>query len=95
MLYIESDFQFPSSSIPQMGLSVKEVGVKEGFASALESVDFVIFLHYYPRQKQAKCFLSVVDFYSLGKILQTQSNVFGATRGLCYCDLLLCKGAKL
>lgn len=34
-----------------MGLSVKVVGVREGFASVLKSVDFVIFLHYYPRQK--------------------------------------------
>lgn len=76
MLYIESVFQYPSSSIPQLGLSVKEMRIKEGFASVLKSVDFVIFLHYYPRQKQAKCLLSVVDFYSHGKILQTQSKVF-------------------
>lgn len=76
MLYIESVFQYPSSSIPQLGLSVKEMRIKEGFASILKSVDFVIFLHYYPRQKQAKCLLSVVDFYSHGKILQTQSKVF-------------------
>lgn len=75
MLYIESVFQYPSSSIPQLGLSVKEMRIKEGFASILKSVDFVIFLHYYPRQKQAKCLLSVVDFYSHGKILQTQSKV--------------------
>lgn len=76
MLYIESVFQYPSSSIPQLGLSVKEMRIKEGFASILKSVDFVIFLHYYPRQKQAKCLLSVADFYSHGKILQTQSKVF-------------------
>lgn len=78
-----------------MGLSVKEVGLKEGFASVLKRVDFVIFLHYYPRQNQAESLLSVVDFYSHGKISQTQSNVFGKSRGLWYCDLLLCKGAKL
>lgn len=77
-----------------MGLSLKEMGAKEGFASVLKSVDFVIFLHYYPRQKQAKCLLSVVDFYSHGKILQAESNVFRESRGLCYCDLFLGKGAK-
>ena len=44
MLYVESVFQYPGSSIPQLRLSVKEVGIKEGFASVLKSVDFVIFL---------------------------------------------------
>jgi len=76
VLYVESVFQYPGSSIPQLRLSVKEVGIKEGFASVLKSVDFVIFLHYYPRQKQAKYLSSVVDFYSHGKILQTQAKVF-------------------
>lgn len=75
MLYVESVFQYPGSSIPQLRLLVKEVGIK-GFASVLKSVDFVIFLHYYPRQKQAKYLSSVVDFYSHGKILQTQAKVF-------------------
>lgn len=33
---IESDFQFSSSSIPQMRLSVKEMKVKESFASVFK-----------------------------------------------------------
>lgn len=90
-------FSFPVPALRRWDFQLKKWELKKALplCSRLLILSFSFIIIQGKSRQNAFYHIYVVDFYSLGKILQTQSNVFGATRGLCYCDLLLCKGAKL